>query len=79
MSIGLDSTTTPSSSTVFGTIYSYVAAYPLALTANFTANVGIGLHGLTWLEKSIATGTTTWYGTPATNNSLSGMIGTCKG
>ena len=76
--IGLDSTTAISPDSIRALVtcdgtgwYEFNSAY--------NGFIGIGKHELTWLEKSAAFGTTTWYGDSATPlDILSGMTGTWR-
>jgi hypothetical protein len=61
--IGLDSTTTLAYGILAArSILSEVANNIVALTAAGTVQVPLGYHFLSWLERSNATGTTTWNG-----------------
>ena len=70
--IGIDSSTASSSQIVTGSAvgqgaqpsHSYYAGYP-----------GIGYHTVSWLERSVASGTTTWYGDAGLSYFQAGMYG----
>ena len=77
--IGLDSTTAFTAASGYVSGASPVAAHINALHAHYQAYPGIGRHYLSWLERSVATGTSTHYGD---NNALllqSGIWGEMKG
>ena len=62
VAIGLDSATVASTSGIRSTVFTPVAAYKVQLCAHYKGFPGIGRHYLSWLEYSVATGTTTWAG-----------------
>lgn len=76
LSIGENSTTTPSTSVVGGS--GSVNGFTTILSAALTIVPAIGRSFYAWLEYSTAVGTTTWYGnaglTPNTKAGLSGFI-----
>lgn len=59
--IGVDSTTA-SSTSISAAADSQVANEPVTAMAFYRSNPGVGQHELVWLERSEATGTTTWQG-----------------
>lgn len=73
VSIGEDSTTTPVSGVQAGTTRSQVANILVPLQCMLRRFPAIGSHTWVWLEKSAATGTTTWTGT--SGDQISGMVG----
>lgn len=77
ISLGLDSTTTPSTDALYTNSVIPVATYTQPYHSHYVGYPGLGRHYLVWLEISAATGTTTWYGT-ATNApwAQSGISGT---
>lgn len=75
--IGLDSTTTVSGSCRFSGVDT-IANTTVNMKASFTSIVDAGRHTLVWLERSFASGTTTWYGAN-TNQTASGMTGEVRG
>jgi hypothetical protein len=73
VAIGLDSTSTQDTACLVGRYDTAIAAYRDTLTAKWSGYSGIGVHGLVWLEKSAATGTSTWIGTSTV--AQSGIVG----
>lgn len=77
--IGLDSTTTPAAGNHNG-VSRQVASQETTLSSFLEVYPGIGKHSLVWLERSTATGTTTWYATGGgslsflTDSGLSGWV-----
>ena len=62
-SIGLDSTTVTATGTVFGEVPTQIAGgYRQQQTATLRTFPAVGYHYAAWLERSEATGTTTWIG-----------------
>jgi len=57
--IGLDSTTTNTAAVFMGTGSS---SFAVGVMADYIGTPAIGKHFLAWLESSVATGTTTFYG-----------------
>lgn len=77
VSIGVDSTTTPSADCITSQVFSPAANYIFALTAFYRGFVGVGKHSLVWQEFSVATGTTAWIGDNNTSTFYnSGITGT---
>jgi hypothetical protein len=78
--IGLDSTTAYATGCTPGVFYSAATSQLGTLVSQYRGYPGIGYHYLAWLERSQATGTTTFYGD---NNSptviQSGMTGILRG
>ena len=75
--IGLDSTAIRATDSV-GAYYTIPAGLLNGGTSHYRGLPGIGLHYLSWLEYSAASGTTTWYGDNGTPDiSQNGIIGTC--
>lgn len=64
--VGLDSVTAFTSGGLFPNSGLNAAGAVSAVTASLKTYSGVGLHYLAWLEYSVATGTTTWYGDNAT-------------
>jgi hypothetical protein len=60
--IGLDSTTVDSSQLRVDPSFLYPNNVACVHRASYRGYLGIGRHFLAWLEHSVATGTTTWYG-----------------
>ena len=77
--IGLDSTTTPSTTHAIPGIASVTADEYMPLTATYRGYPTIGRHYLAWLEKSVASGTTTWWPRVGSSADQSGISGTIKG
>lgn len=80
--IGLDSTSSAASSGAIGgfAVTNASAAVPLS-TVLYHGFPGLGHHTFTWLERSQAAGTTTWYGVDSPNgysNVSNGLIGMVK-
>lgn len=73
VSVGLDSTTAPSADSAWNFTYSTAAGGQQLAAANYSGYPGLGKHSLMWLEESVATPTTTWFGT---TNAATGMYGT---
>ncbi len=71
--VGVDSTSTPSGTMSFG-----VTGVQLS-TASYQGYPGLGYHFLAWLEFSVASGTTTWYGDAGVAYLQSGITGTVLG
>lgn len=67
VAVGLDSTSAAATGSV-GPDENISAGgnNPLGIFARFVGHVGIGRHRLVWLERSTASGTTTWDGTGGT-------------
>lgn len=73
--IGLDSTTAFAAAQVAQSTAAAASARA-GTSAHFSALVAVGRHTLVWLEYSVATGTTTWYGdNGGTAAFQSGIIG----
>lgn len=70
--IGLDSTST-NSATELGPCQSQVANVYNVFTCFYSGYPSVGYHYLAWLERSSASGTTTWVG----DNNLSGLTVAC--
>lgn len=76
--IGLDSTTTIAADGITAPATTSIANGYVPLITPYVSYVSIGVHYLSWLEYSAATGTTTWTGTPtATINA--GLMGSLLG
>ena len=73
--IGLDSTTTDSSQIRTPQV-SIGGSGITSCLAIYSNTIAVGRHYLPWLERSVATGTATWYG--ARNNAQSGISGTIR-
>ncbi|CAB4172213.1 hypothetical protein UFOVP930_64, partial [uncultured Caudovirales phage] len=67
--IGVDSTSSPSG---LASLMPSIANRTSAV-ASFGGHLGVGSHYLQWLEKSVAAGTTTWYGDNAADGSQTGL------
>jgi hypothetical protein len=82
VSIGEDSTTTPSTSGEYGYVMTQVVGQIVPSgSGRFRKFPAVGYHFYAWLEYSIATGTTTFYGTVTLGTTLavSGLVGTVEG
>lgn len=77
--IGLDSATVDSSSLRVNPSINYGASTAQANIAVYQASVAAGRHTLKWLEYSVATGTTTWYGDDNSVLFQSGIWGIVRG
>jgi hypothetical protein len=76
VAIGEDSTTTPVSNQLIQAMGGAAANVAVSLTAELRKVPTEGYHSYVWLEKSAATGTTTWYGDNADSTLLqSGLHG----
>lgn len=75
--IGIDSTSTNSATVNHSSQSTSGTANGGNLNASYRDFVSAGRHTAAWLERSTASGTTTWYGT--NNNGVSGIIGTILG
>ncbi len=74
--IGLDSTTTNSSSVLCGYTTNGGVNYAVNPLCRYNDYPGVGRHILVWLEASVAAGVATWYGTNGLPGSTqSGLIG----
>lgn len=74
--IGLDSTTAAAAGSTFAFTELQNANRLMSAFAKYSGLPGLGRHILTWLERSQATGTTTWYGDNGGTTSVqSGMSG----
>lgn len=62
VAIGLDSTTAFHANCLVGAQVSQVANIEVLVVSSLDAFVGLGQHDLVWLERSAASGTTTWVG-----------------
>ncbi len=62
VAIGLDSTTTCHANTIAAPVHVMLTMAAQGPSAAWSGLPGLGLHDLVWLEKSGATGTTTWSG-----------------
>ena len=62
VTIGLDSTTAAATGSQAGTGETFVANRRILLASQLETFPGVGFHTLTWLERSTATGTSTWVG-----------------
>lgn len=72
--IGLDSTTTPVAGSVFGCAQTGAGANANnSLSATYNDLPGVGRHFFAWLERSAASGTTTWLG--SATYQISGITG----
>lgn len=76
--IGLDSTTGPATGCLNGNMSIAAGLYATGVSSIRTFS-GIGRHTLTWLEYSVAAGTTTWYGDNAGSLQQSGISGCLRG
>ncbi len=74
--IGLDSTTAPAADSTVG---SNENTRTSTGGAQYNGYPGIGYHRLTWLERSEAAGTSTWYGDNSGLPTKSGLRGTVWG
>lgn len=70
--IGLDSTSVNAAQVFGGANFSTT---PNELHAYYEGMPGSGYHSLVWLEYSVASGTTTWFGDAGTTIYQTGMIG----
>lgn len=70
--VGVDSGTSNSAQTV-GTRVSDNSS--TTSISNYVGCPGVGYHYLAWLERSVATGTTTWYGVTGVAGQQTGMTG----
>ena len=78
--VGLDSTTAFSALSLRGRInLPLPASSRVVQQATWCGYPGIGRHVLTWLERSQATGTTTWYGDDGGALDQSGISGWVRG
>ncbi len=80
VAVGVDSTTTPSSTGLPG-VTAASGSQRQTHNADYVGTPGLGYHTLVWLEESAATATTTWAGSltlagVATNTA--GIIGTIQ-
>lgn len=74
--IGLDSTTAKATGCINTQQYTAAASRGGLVTAVWTGFPGLGSHYLSWIEQSVASGTSTWYGdNNAPTNEQSGMSG----
>lgn len=79
VAIGEDSTTTPVSNQLILAGETQVADQRIAVSAYLRKWPAIGRHYYVWLEKSEATGTSTWLGDNADSASYqSGIVGTLR-
>lgn len=72
--IGVDNTTTPSTSAISYASTTALANADCGMAAFYKSLPGIGRHYLAWLEFSVATGTTTWN-----SSGFRGISGTIRG
>lgn len=80
--IGLDSTTAPATYSLIGSVdsgseSSTNVAHELSSYGHYAiaaAQLSIGRHYLAWLEKSEASGTTTWYGDDGGSGGQAGIL-----
>jgi hypothetical protein len=80
VSIGEDSATTPASGVLMSLVDAPVANLRYALVAVLDRAPAIGYHYYTWMEYSLAVGTTTWYGDAGAPTLVqSGLTGTIEG
>ena len=77
--LGLDSTSTVSADSTMAVTNLASINSTVPLVAHYDGFPGIGRHYLTWLEYSVAVGTTTWYGTGSTAYIQSGIHGELMG
>lgn len=81
IAIGLDSTSAVAANSDGGTGYVTVTNTPAFLEATWSGLPGLGHHTFVWLERSEATGATTWYGEnqPTGFGEHHGLLGIVKG
>jgi hypothetical protein len=76
--VGVDSTSA-NSTTILNATMNQIVNGKVTATATYNGFPGVGRHTLVWLEYSVASGTTTWYGDNGTPTlAQSGIIGTVK-
>jgi len=73
--IGVDVTNAMSADCINGIASVPVTTYTTYVLAKYKGRPGIGRHILTWLERSTATGTGTWYGDNGGTEFQSGIMG----
>lgn len=73
--IGLDSTTERAADCICGRAGAYSANNEAILTSSYNGFPGVGLHYLSLLEASSASGTTTWLGDDGGTNIQTGISG----
>lgn len=71
--IGLDSTSAVASGCLVMPARLNTSSYIHPCFAHWDGRPGIGKHFLAWLERSTATGTTTWHGTVSSTSVQSGL------
>lgn len=79
VAIGLDSTTTPATNSIRGYLVTQSANNSIPVKATYEDLMAIGYHTLVWLERSAATGTTTWYGDGGLTTLQTGIVGSVEG
>lgn len=73
--VGIDSTSTNSAQIVSSVVSQVAGSADVNPTqCRLKTNLSPGLHNLTWLEISAATGTSTWYGLPG-GGGVTGQLG----
>lgn len=75
VAIGADSVTAAASHQVGCSVNLATAGQPYQVMANYTAYSAVGYHYLAWLEKSSASGTTTWQSAAGQYAEQSGIVG----
>jgi hypothetical protein len=75
--IGLDSTSAPVSASLTDNPVTLLANQRTTAKAAWNGHCGVGLHSITWLERSVASGTTTW--TANSGETRGGLFGNMKG
>lgn len=78
VSIGEDSTSTPSTAALglYAGVDSDVTGMQITTVAYLDVHVPLGYHYYAWLERSGASGTTTWYGDNGQSTMRNGLTGT---
>lgn len=76
--IGLDSTTAVAAHQTGMSAVLTTASQPYAIVANYVAVPAVGYHFYAWLEKSSASGTTTWQSAAGQYAEQSGILGSCQ-
>lgn len=79
VAIGEDSTTTPSTNCLRPQVHTWTANVLGTVFANLRTVPAVGRHTLVWLEWSVATGTTTWFGDNGAALLQSGIHGSYQG
>lgn len=75
--IGLDSSSAASDLAISSPVLTAGANFLMPINASIDCNPGIGRHAFVWLEYSLASNTTTWYGDGGGTGQHSGLSGSC--